>query len=198
MIPLAAMAARKARTLLTLQGPYSRPPPPRSIPYPRLEWPLVVSGGQYSPLAWNQIAGWAADDHVQAYKAFRISCASIGAQRNPPEDSRALGASLREPCRAAKALAITEDGNARAFFEDNFLPLQISRLGEDAGFVTGYYEPIIDGSRTRTDVYNVPIYRRPSNLFVRGFTQQSVSLPNKGEVFRKIGRRKLVPYYDRG
>jgi membrane-bound lytic murein transglycosylase A len=150
------------------------------------------------PLAWNEIAGWAADDHVQAYKAFRISCASIAAQRNPPEDSRALGASLREPCRAAKALQITEEAKARAFFEENFLPLQISRLGEDAGFVTGYYEPIVDGSRTQTDVYSVPVYRRPSNLFVRGFTQQSVSLPNKGQVFRKIGRRKLVPYYDRG
>ena len=75
--------------------------------------------------------------------------------------------------------------------------MQISRLGEDAGFVTGYYEPVIDGSRTRTDVYNVPVYRRPSNLFVRGFKQDAPSLPNKGEVFRKIGRRKLVPYYDR-
>ena len=198
MIPLAAMAARKARTLLAPQGAHWRPPPPRSIPYPRLEWPLVVSGGQYMPLAWNEIAGWAADDHVQAYKAFRISCASIAAQRNSPEDSRALGASLREPCRAAKALQITEDAKARAFFEENFLPLQISRLGEDAGFVTGYYEPIIDGSRTQTDVYSVPVYRRPSNLFVRGYKQESVSLPNKGQVFRKIGRRKLVPYYDRG
>jgi len=158
----------------------------------------VVSGGQYMPLAWAEIAGWAVDDHVQAYKAFRISCASIAAQRNPPEDSRALGASLREPCRAAKALQISEDAKARAFFEENFLPLQISRLGEDAGFVTGYYEPIIDGSRTQTDVYSVPVYRRPSNLFVRGFKQESASLPNKGQVFRKIGRRKLVPYYDRG
>ena len=27
--------------------------------------------------------------------------------------------------------------------------------------------------------------------------QASVGLPNKGQVFRKIGRRKLVPYYDR-
>ncbi|MGY4483969.1 membrane-bound lytic murein transglycosylase [Bradyrhizobium sp. LM3.2] len=27
--------------------------------------------------------------------------------------------------------------------------------------------------------------------------QDSVSLPNKGPVYRKIGRRKLVPYYDR-
>src|SRR5438128_2902307 len=39
--------------------------------------------------------------------------------------------------------------------------------------------------------------RRPSELFVRGTTQSSAGLPNKGQVFRKIGRRKLVPYYDR-
>jgi membrane-bound lytic murein transglycosylase A len=33
---------------------------------------------------------------------------------------------------------------------------------------------------------------------VRGYKQDSPDLPNKGQVFRKIGRRKLVPYYDRG
>jgi membrane-bound lytic murein transglycosylase A len=197
-IPLVAMAARKMPTSLAARGAHSQPPVPRVIPYPQLEWPLVVNGGQYIPRAWADIAGWATDDHVQAYKAFRVSCPSIAVQRSPPEDSRALGASLREPCRAAKALEITEDAKARAFFEENFLPLQISRLGEDAGFVTGYYEPIVEGSRTQTDVYNVPIYRRPSNLFVRGFRQDSPSLPNKGQVFRKIGRRKLVPYYERG
>jgi membrane-bound lytic murein transglycosylase A len=197
MIPLAAMAARKARTLFAPQGAHTPLPPPRSIPYPWLEWPLVVNGGQYAPLTWNEIAGWSADDHLLAYKAFRSSCASIAAQQNQPADPKALGTSLREPCRAARTLAITEDTKARAFFEETFLPVQISRLGEDAGFVTGYYEPIIDGSRTQTDAYSVPVYRRPSNLFVRGFTQESVSLPNKGQVFRKIGRRKLVPYYDR-
>jgi len=75
--------------------------------------------------------------------------------------------------------------------------LRISRLGEGDGFVTGYYDPVIDGSRTQTDLYTVPVYRRPSNLFVRGFKQSDTGLPNKGQVFRKIGRRKLVPYYDR-
>lgn len=198
VIPLTAWAARKARTSFASRSTHSQLLPPRAIPYPNLEWPIVVNGGQYTPLSWADIAGWSSDDHVQAYKAFRVSCASIAVQRNPPEDSKALGASLREPCRAAKAQEITEDTKARAFFEANFLPLQISRLGEDAGFVTGYYEPIVDGSRVRTDVYNVPVYRRPSNLFVRGYRQSSVSLPNKGQVFRKIGRRKLVPYYDRG
>ena len=197
LIPLTAMAARKVHSSLAERSSHPPLPAPRAIPYPQLEWPLVVNGGQYTPLAWNGIAGWASDDHVQAYKAFRISCASIAVQRNPPEGSKALGASLREPCRAAKAREITEDAKARAFFEQNFLPLQISRLGEDAGFVTGYYEPILEGSRTQTDVYNVPVYRRPSNLFVRGFKQDSPSLPNKGPVYRKIGRRKLVPYYDR-
>jgi membrane-bound lytic murein transglycosylase A len=169
----------------------------RHLPYPQLAFPFVISGSQYAPLAWSDIAGWNDDDHLAAYKAFRTSCKAINGQTGPALDSKALGISLRDPCRAARATEMTDSSRARAFFEEYFLPLQISRLGEDAGFVTGYYEPIIDGSRTRTDVYTVPVYRRPSNLFVRGFTQDSPELPNKGQVYRKIGRRKLVPYYDR-
>jgi membrane-bound lytic murein transglycosylase A len=197
LVPLVAIAARRAHTPSATQSSRTHLPSPRPIPYPRLEWPFEINGSQYAPLAWADIAGWRADDHLQAYKAFRISCAPIAGQRTPPVDPKALGTSLREPCRAAKALDIADDAKARAFFEEYFLPLRISRLGEDAGFVTGYYEPIIDGSRTQTEVYNVPVYRRPSNLFVRGFKQEAASLPNKGQVFRKIGRRKLVPYYDR-
>lgn len=56
---------------------------------------------------------------------------------------------------------------------------------------------MLEGSRTESEQFPVPVYRRPSNLFVRGIRSPNASLPNKGEVFRKIGRRKLVPYYDR-
>ena len=157
-----------------------------------------MTGSQYTPVAWADIAGWNDDDHLQAFKAFRASCNPIAAQRTAPADPKALGTSLRSPCRVAKDADISDNAKARAFFEDYFQPLRISRIGEGDGFVTGYYEPIIDGSRTRTDVYTVPVYRRPSNLFVRGYKQDSASLPNKGQVFRKVGRRKLVPYYDRG
>ncbi|HZC95873.1 MAG TPA: MltA domain-containing protein [Bradyrhizobium sp.] len=169
----------------------------RPLPYPLLELPFQISGGQYAPLAWSDISGWNDDDHLAAYKAFRTSCKPIAAQHGLPPESKALGVSLRDPCRIAKTLELSDGARAKAFFEAYFLPLRISRLGEGEGFVTGYYEPVIDGSRTQTDVYNVPVYRRPSNLFVRGTTQSSVGLPNKGQVFRKIGRRKLVPYYDR-
>jgi membrane-bound lytic murein transglycosylase A len=186
---LDAYGARSARHRLT---------EPRAIPYPRLALPLEIAGSQYIPLAWADIAGWNNDDHLAAYRAFRASCKPIAAQHALPSAPKALGISLREPCRAARAMEISDGAKARAFFEQQFTPLQISRLGEDAGFVTGYYEPILEGSRTQTEIYNVPVYRRPSNLFVRGFSQSSPDLPNKGPVFRKIGRRKLVPYYDRG
>jgi len=160
-------------------------------------WPLEIANGQYSPVAWEAIEGWREDDHLAALKTFRISCGPILAANGPPAVAKALGVSLRAPCQVARTSRIANEAAARLFFERHFRPLLISRLGEDAGFVTGYYEPVIEGSRTRTDVYTVPVYRRPSNLFVRGFKQDATGLPNGGDVFRKIGRRKLVPYYDR-
>jgi membrane-bound lytic murein transglycosylase A len=187
-----AYAARHSRW-------HSRPPVAavRQLPYPQLELPLQITGTQYAPVAWADIAGWSEDDHLAAYKAFRTSCKPIAAQTTPPAEPKALGTSLRDPCRITKGLDLSDGAGAKGFFEEHFLPLRISRLGEGEGFVTGYYEPVIDGSKTQNEVYNVPVYRRPSNLFVRGTNQNSAGLPNKGQVFRKIGRRKLVPYYDR-
>ncbi|TFV72472.1 lytic transglycosylase [Bradyrhizobium frederickii] len=171
--------------------------PVRALPYPQLPLPFDIPGAQYLPLSWADVKGWGDDNHLAAYKTFRASCRSINAQ-NGAAEPKALGGSLNEPCRVARSLEIGDDAKAKTFFEENFAPLRISRLGEPDGFVTGYYEPVLEGSRTQTDVYNVPVYRRPSNLFVRGYKQDSLSLPNKGPVYRKIGRRKLVPYYDRG
>lgn len=165
--------------------------------YSKVIWPIEISGGQYAPLNWSDLKGWTDDDPLPAFKTFRDSCKPIAAQIKPLADDKALGDSLRDPCKAARATDIADSAKAREFFEQHFVPLQISRIGEDAGFVTGYYEPVVEGSRSRSDLYQVPVYRRPSNLFVRGYSQASVSLPNKGDVFRKIGRRKLVPYYDR-
>ncbi|RJF75917.1 lytic transglycosylase [Rhodopseudomonas palustris] len=160
-------------------------------------WPIEIPGAQYAPVSWDQVAGWNDDDQLAAFKTFRVSCRPILAARSKTvSDSKPLGASLAEPCAAARNADVTGNAAARKFFEQHFLPVEISRLGEEAGFVTGYYEPVVEGSRVQTDVYNVPVYRRPSNLFVRGYAQDA-ALPNGGPVYRKIGRRKLVPYYDR-
>jgi membrane-bound lytic murein transglycosylase A len=199
LIPLAELAARTYRNRHAIAPARQPAAAPRAIPYPQLELPLAINGSQYLPLAWSDIPGWSEDDHLAAFQTFRASCKPIAAQdaASIPPDSRALGASLRDPCREARATEIADAAKARAFFEQNFTPLRISRLGEGEGFVTGYYEPVIEGSREANEVFNIPVYRRPSNLFVKGFNQASPDLPNKGPVYRKIGRRKLVPYYDR-
>ncbi|MGY3032385.1 membrane-bound lytic murein transglycosylase A [Bradyrhizobium sp. USDA 4354] len=194
---LGAEAARRHHRSHHHHLPQKPAAPVRALPYPQLPLPFEIPGAQYLPLAWADVKGWGDDNHLAAYRTFRASCRSINAQ-NGAAEAKALAGSLNEPCRAAKTLDLTDDAKAKAFFEENFAPLRISRLGEPDGFVTGYYEPVLEGSRTQTEVYNVPVYRRPSNLFVRGYKQDSVSLPNKGPVYRKIGRRKLVPYYDRG
>src|SRR5947207_456387 len=96
LAPLDTFAARHARSHVHL--PQSRPAPARLLPYPNLETPLQISGSQYAPVAWSDIAGWREDDHLAAYKAFRVSCKPISAQTQALTEAKALGASLRDPC----------------------------------------------------------------------------------------------------
>jgi membrane-bound lytic murein transglycosylase A len=49
------------------------------------------------------------------------------------------------------------------FFEHFFTPHEVVHQSA-SGFVTGYYEPIVEGSRDRTARFNVPLYRRPPDL----------------------------------
>jgi len=99
--------------------------------------------------------------------------------------------------RAVKSGPLTREA-ARQFFETNFLPIRIRKLGDTAGFLTGYYEPIVDGSRFPTREFTVPLYRRPPDLLAAGTTHPGGPFPNNGRAFRRNSKGELVPYYDRG
>ena len=157
--------------------------------------PLRFPDTALEPLAFADLDGWAADDHAKAFAAFRASCAPL--VRSRQSDDRPLAAALVQVCRRALALRGLDDGKARAFFEANFRPLRINRLGDSQGFVTGYYEPIVDGSRFPTREFTVPLYRRPPDLVSPG-ERKGESFPNRGPAFRRTADGKLVPYYDRG
>src|SRR6478736_6691378 len=101
-------------------------------------------------------------------------------------------------CRKAAGLRPQDTYTARAFFEQNFQPLRIGRLGEAQGLLTGYFEPIVAGSRFPSPEFHVPLYRRPRDLVAAGYNPAAVAFPNKGV---RIGRRnensELLPYHDR-
>ena len=86
---------------------------------------------------------------------------------------------------------------ARQFFETNFVPVRIRKLGDPSGILTAYYEPIVDGSRFPTREFTVPLYRRPRDL-VAPRVAGGGPFPNTGRAFRRSPTGKLVPYYDRG
>jgi hypothetical protein len=62
---------------------------------------------------------------------------------------------LTHVCRQAVVVGRLAPEQARIFFERNFRPLRITKLGDSAGFLTGYYEPIVDGSRFPTGIFKV-------------------------------------------
>jgi membrane-bound lytic murein transglycosylase A len=87
---------------------------------------------------------------------------------------------------------------AREFFEANFSPYAlISSETGDRGLITGYYEPVIEGSRTRSDVNRYPILGVPEDLIVVDLAAINPELRNLRLRGRVEGRR-LVPYYSRG
>jgi membrane-bound lytic murein transglycosylase A len=148
------------------------------------------------PAAWGELDGWTGDDHAASYATFLASCRAILPQRKPAPAARRLVEAMKAICRRAKAAAAVGPEQARVFFESSFLLLRIAKLGDPVGFLTGYYEPIVAGSRFPTPEYTVPMYRRPGDLIMAGIRKKKGAFANKGKVYRKLGK-KTVPYFTR-
>ena len=161
---------------------------------------LTFAGSQYQPAAWGDLDGWGNDDHLAAFRAFLTSCRAKPAKQQPANDTIAtIAVALGDICARARVSGALDEAGARRFFEDNFRPLRIARLGQTDGFLTGYYEPVLDGSRVPTAEFAVPLYRRPPNLVASGARSLGGLFPSKGvKVGRRVGRRLIVPYYTRG
>jgi peptidoglycan lytic transglycosylase A len=161
------------------------------------EGPLKFPDSQFEPIKWAELAGWTADDHLAAFAAYQTSCHALGKRRS--ENREQLSRILSNVCRKAVDLQPQDASTARVFFEQNFRPVRIGRLGQPEGLLTGYFEPIVAGSRFPSPEFTVPLYRRPRDLVAVGYKPGSIAFPNKSA---KIGRRtennEIVPYFDRG
>jgi membrane-bound lytic murein transglycosylase A len=144
-------------------------PPPKAAP----------ETARYEARGFADLPGWASADLEPSLRAFLAGCAKAN--------------SLKRACDLAKTLPLGDEPAARAFFEREFIPYAlVSSVSGDTGLVTGYYEPIIEGSRVPTAQHRFPIFAVPHDLVV-------VDLPETKQM-RLRGRiegRKLVPYYSR-
>jgi membrane-bound lytic murein transglycosylase A len=77
-----------------------------------------------------------------------------------PPKTRSLGTDAAALAALLARAASVSSANARAFFEAEFTPFAIP----SAGFFTGYYEPEVAGSLTRSAEFTVPLRRPPADL----------------------------------
>lgn len=151
------------------------------------------------PATFAALPGWSTDAADAALDAFRRSCAALS--RHP--DGEALGgfswagtvAAWRPACTSAKTVA-AGPAAARSFFEASFTPWRITDRGDPSGLFTGYYEPLLQGARSRDDLHSVPLYRRPRDLVEVDLGSFDPDLEGRRIAGRVEGRR-LVPYYTR-
>ncbi len=99
-------------------------------------------------LDFEALDGWRDDNHAEALVAFLRTCDLIDAP-----DWR--------PICAMAADVPQDDISARSFFELFFKPVVV---GDPPALFTGYFEPELEGSPTRTGRFQYPLYRRPPEL----------------------------------
>lgn len=138
---------------------------------------------------WSDLPGWAEDDLTAAWPAFLQSCRGLA--------SRAQWLLWRAACDEAKGLAASDNAALRAFFEARFEPYLLTNPdATTSGMVTGYYEPLLRGSRTQSPTYAQAVLGVPPDLLTIDLSAVAPDLKN----LRLRGRlqgNKVVPYYSR-
>jgi membrane-bound lytic murein transglycosylase A len=139
---------------------------------------------QYTPAAFSALPGWDATRLEPSLRAFLAGC------------PRAPGP-LINACAIAASVPVGDEAAARRFFETTFTPYALaSSEAGDSGLVTGYYEPILRGSRLRSDLNRYPIFGVPNDLLVVDLATVAPETRNVRLRGRLDGRR-VVPYYTR-
>jgi membrane-bound lytic murein transglycosylase A len=163
--------------------PVVAPPTPPPPPTPTAEEPRGTL--QVSP--WEDLPAWGTDPLAPALQTFLQSCTVL--QSQPPWQS---------VCDAARNLpAKLSNDELKRFFQAYFVPYQIINAdGSGTGMVTGYYEPLLYGSRIRTARYRYPLYAPPDDLLTIDLSSLYPEFKNKRLRGRLVGNT-VLPYLSR-
>ncbi len=137
---------------------------------------------------WSEVDGWEDDRHAQVWPALRNNCTAVAGKP-----------AWREICAAMEQLQSDEinDDSAREFFETWFVPHRLhGEKGKSEGLITGYYEPLLFGSKTPDQRFRHPVYQQPDSLLTVDISSLYPSLENKRVRGMKAGK-KIIPFYSR-
>jgi membrane-bound lytic murein transglycosylase A len=175
-----------------LAGCAAVPAPTTCPPCPGVEAPKPAAK-PLQPANWGDLPGWESDDHAAVLELFKAQCAATLGKRplwlSTCESASKVGSGETAP-------ALFNEG-AKAWFEASFRPWQlVNPDGNREGLVTGYYEPVVRGSRTQKPPYLTPVFGPPDDLIVVELAELYPELKHM-RLRGRIQGRRLVPYYSR-
>jgi membrane-bound lytic murein transglycosylase A len=150
------------------------------------------------PLGFDELDGFDADDALAAFAAFVVSARALCGEIAPTRPARAASPRLVAIAREALSANVRDAAEARRFFTERFQPFRVEGQGADgAGFLTGYYEPLVKGSLTRAPAFAAPVLARPGDLvaFAPGGTPPGFDPALAGA--QRMSDGTLRPYPDR-
>ncbi|MCS6763677.1 MAG: MltA domain-containing protein [Candidatus Protistobacter heckmanni] len=114
--------------------------------------PLPETVGKAGPANWDELPGWREDDLGSAWPAWMRSCEALTRRGD-----------WSQVCAQARRVDPLDSGALRAYFEAYFQPYRLANPdGSLTGLITGYYEPVLRGSRRREGEFQTPLYRYPA------------------------------------
>ena len=121
---------------------------------------LILSATNYAA-----IDGWREADAGPAVTAFGRSCAALmGKSYDQPLGGAGYAGRIGDwsaACAGVARVTPGDGGAAQGFFETEFVPYAVSAEPPSNGLFTGYYEPLLHGSRLQHDQYQTPLYSLP-------------------------------------
>lgn len=140
------------------------------------------------PARWEDIDGFSEDDISAAWPAWLQSCTTL---KNKTLNNQQP---WQAACSAASALNKPNKQAAQAYFAQYFNVYGTANAdGSNSGLITGYYEPLLKGSRNKSSQYPYPLYKQPADLITVDLGETYPELKNK-RIRGKLKGNKLVPY----
>jgi membrane-bound lytic murein transglycosylase A len=142
------------------------------------------SEARLRPVPFSELPGWPEDDLKGFSTALTTNCSAM----------RARTAVWGRLCREADQITATDTTALKQFIESQFLAHELSDTkGSRTGLITGYYEPLLKGSRTRGGAFQIPLYRTPKDLInvdLSSIYPEIKSLRLRG----RLEGNRIVPY----
>lgn len=168
---------------LALAACVTPPPQPAPVVAPPVA-PAPVA--PLSPTTWDLLPAWPQLDLRPSWPAFLQSCKALGRRTE-----------WQAVCADSENLSADDNEALRNFFELNFNPHTVRNPdGSTQGLITGYYEPRLSGSRTRTARFRYPLYAVPDDLLIIDLGEVYPQLKDL-RLRGRIEGRRVVPYYKR-